>query len=537
MTDARCLVDIPFADVQGGILTGYGREGFPFARYGLVNVRDPAAGRAFVEALRNEVTTAVRWPSRRKALAPGRLEIPRPRVTLNLAFTFYGLLALEVPTRTLKGLPDEFVDGMAARCDILGDDTDENPRSNWDPIWLEKDRRNGPHILIMLNAQDDGSGRPVPELDALCARIETQCRESGGKLALLAGHRGPDERWQHLETVRDAQGRSTPKEHFGYTDGISDPVFEGQYAAGQEVERSIGFGATDGAGKWRPLAPGEFLLGWPDEAQEIPGSAMPLDFSRNGTFFAYRKLHQDAEGFTAWVDAAATQLQRVWKLTSFEEAKETLLAKMAGRWTDGVPLSAAPTYADWQEFNRRYPPKDGGTVRDDSERQRRLVDFLYHDDVEGTRCPITAHIRRANTRDMLDPRATEGPAVRMGSALNNRRRIIRRGLPYGKNGAPDKEHGVVMLVVCASLQRQFEFVQQQWMNYGLDSNAGNDTCPVIGNHGPGAKFVIAADPESGNPPFIATGLRQWVQTRGGDYFFMPSMTALRMIGMGVVDPT
>ena len=48
-----------------------------------------------------------------------------------------------------------------------------------------------------------------------------------------------------------------------------------------------------------PLAAGEFLLGWPDEAQEIPGSAMPLEFSRNGTFLAYRKLHQDIDAFAA----------------------------------------------------------------------------------------------------------------------------------------------------------------------------------------------------------------------------------------------
>jgi hypothetical protein len=94
-----------------------------------------------------------------------------------------------------------------------------------------------------------------------------------------------------------------------------------------------------------------------------------------------------------------------------------------------------------------------------------------------------------------------------------------------------------MLTLCASLARQFEFVQQQWLNYGLDFGLGNDTCPLVGNHAPDARFVIAADPASGNPPFIAGGLPQFVSTRGGDYFFMPSMTALRMIGMGVVDPT
>jgi Dyp-type peroxidase family len=403
-------------------------------------------------------------------------------------------------------------------------------------VWLQPDRTKGAHILVMLNAQDDGTGRPVPELDALCGEIAALCLGSG-KLTLLSGHRGPDPQWQTLQAIRDKQGLPCAKEHFGYTDGISDPVFQGQYAAGQGPERSIGFGASDGAGNWRPLATGEFLLGWPDEAQEIPGSAMPLEFSRNGTFVAYRKLHQDIAAFNAWVDATAAELQQVWQLGTLTEARETLLAKMAGRWSDGVPLAAAPTYDEWQEFNRIYPPRGDHAVRDDSERQRRLVDFLYQPDPAGTKCPMTAHIRRANTRDMLDPRGDGPAASRMGSALNNRRRIIRRGLPYGTDGAADDEHGVLMLVVCASLQRQFEFVQQQWINYGLDSNAGNDTCPVIGNHGDGAKFVIAADPKSGRPPFFARGLKQWVQTRGGDYFFMPSMSALRMIGMGVVDPT
>jgi deferrochelatase/peroxidase EfeB len=141
---------------------------------------------------------------------------------------------------------------------------------------------------------------------------------------------------------------------------------------------------------------------------------------------------------------------------------------------------------------------------------------------------------------MLAPTGTEG------SVLNNRRRILRRGLPYGDSSpgvSDDAEHGIIMLVVCASLFRQYEFVQQQWINYGLDSSAGNDTDPLVGNHatggaqGPKAKFVIASDPKTGRPPFIANGLPQFVETRGGEYFFVPSMTALRMIGMGTIDPT
>ncbi len=142
---------------------------------------------------------------------------------------------------------------------------------------------------------------------------------------------------------------------------------------------------------------------------------------------------------------------------------------------------------------------------------------------------------------MLDPFLyAEDPAKRGGSVLNNRRRMLRRGLPYGaarEDGDDTDEHGIVMLAACANLFRQFEFVQQQWMQYGLDFNSGNDTCPIIGNHDAESKFVIASDGASGKPPFFCSGMPQFVETRGGDYFFVPSMTALRMIASGLVDPT
>ena len=80
-------------------------------------------------------------------------------------------------------------------------------------------------------------------------------------------------------------------------------------------------------------------------------------------------------------------------------------------------------------------------------------------------------------------------------------------------------------------------MQQQWVNYGSDANAGNDTDPLIGLHGSKAKFVIPGDPSSGRPPFIADALPQFVETRGGAYFFMPSMSALQMLGLGIIDPT
>ena len=214
-----------------------------------------------------------------------------------------------------------------------------------------------------------------------------------------------------------------PKEHFGFTDAISDPAFEGQVPHAQAAIRCVGQGKTDGAGNWSPLATGEFLLGWPDEAQEIPGGALPLSFSRNGTFMAYRKLHEDVAGFEAWIAATAAKLGALWGIADPEAARQTLRAKLAGRWQDGVPLIAAPTYADWQDFNRLYPDPENGAVN--PERQHRLVAFGYRDDPAGIACPIGAHSRRMSTRDMLDPHGTDpDPKHRAGSALNNRRRRI-----------------------------------------------------------------------------------------------------------------
>jgi len=73
------------------------------------------------------------------------------------------------------------------------------------------------------------------------------------------------------------------------------------------------------------------------------------------------------------------------------------------------------------------------------------------------------------------------------------------------------------------------------MNYGLDFEAGNDTCPLVGSRADPTKHVVPGS--ASTPTFIAGNLPEFVSTRGGDYFFLPSLTAIRMIAMGTVDPT
>ena len=581
-------VVLDLADIQGNVLNAYGKQGYPVGRFMLFHIPAAHGGRRFVMDLLPLVTTAQRWTGGDAANAA----VPRPRVAVNIAFTFPGLVALETPTRTLRGLPDEFIDGMAKRAPMLGDDyhrpaSDASPNSrafleSWDKVWRPSPNSSGPlgddravHILVTLNAGLETlqvtDKIASPAMEETTDAIKALAIKHG--VTLLEGHSldgaAP---YQDLSAIfaRDDAGQfllddkglpiPQPTEHFGFVDGISDPVFEGQYPDESPKAAAIGGGALDESGNWRPLATGEFLLGYPDEAQEPSGGALPLDFCRNGTFMAYRKLHQNVDAWDAFIAKSAEGLAKSFGIASVADARELLLAKMAGRWSDGVPTALASTLDEWRAFNAQYPKADPRKDRAAyDKRASALVDFGYAKDLKGSRCPMTSHVRRVNTRDGLDPIALtdDNPTLQTPatSVLNNRRRILRRGLPYGggaRTVAGSDDRGIVMLVVCADLFRQFEFVQQQWINYGLDSYSGNDTCPIVGNHslgdaepdetarkrnGPKAKFVVPAAEGSERPPYTVEGLPQFVETRGGDYFFIPSLTALSMIAMGTVDPT
>jgi deferrochelatase/peroxidase EfeB len=531
---------LDLADIQGNILRPYGRLGFPKARFIFLHIADAAAGRDFLWHLAPKITTSTRWES--KEAYPGQIIQHRPEVTFNVAFTFYGLVALDLPTTTLAHMPPEFIDGMAERANILGDLHGANKQQCWDDIWQNSAGDSKVHMMISLNAQMHPDGTPVAALASATEHVMALAAATGGKVRVLPGN-GPDKAlYQDSAAILDSSIKPTAQEHFGFTDGFGDPVFDGQYPVAEIADKAVGGGKIMPDQSWAPLATGEFLLGHPDEAQEIPGGLLPPEFVRNGTFMAYRKLQENVGAFHDYIDRTAILFARVMGVADLADAREILMAKIAGRWSDGVPLMAAPTLTEWRAFQAREAAaeqaKDKAAL---AAIERSYVDFKYRADPAGLKCPVAAHMRRANTRDMLDPTGSSAdPKDWNGSVLNNRRRILRRGLPYGPPNlevAADGEQGIIFMALCASLFRQFEFVQQQWMQYGLDFNVGNDTCPLVGNHGEAAKFIIPADPAGDKPPFICDRPPQFVDTRGGDYFFIPSMTALRMIAMGTVDPT
>ena len=280
-------------------------------------------------------------------------------------------------------------------------------------------------------------------------------------------YQGPNPPYQEMEALVEPNPDGPPgsvrfsrMEHFGFTDGFGDPVFEGQYPDSVVNHRVIGQGKLTAEQNWVPLATGEFLLGYPDEAQEIPGAAVPLGFCRNGAFLAYRKLHQNVKSFADYISTTATQYGACNDLTQ-QQAEETLKAKMAGRWTDGVPVVVAPTYNEWQAFRDRLAKAKADNNQPELDRlNRTFTDFTYAGDADGSKCPFSSHLRRSNPRDMLDPTVVASPSKKDGpkdtSVLNNRHRLLRRGLPYGGstpiNSDQEEQGGFITLSLCKPFQ-------------------------------------------------------------------------------------
>lgn len=518
-------------DIQGNIIKGYGRYGFPKARYIFYRINHERMGREFVKQLLPLLTHGAPWQ-----------EGAKPNATTNIAFTYSGLKQLGLPRQSLQSFPEEFTMGMKGRKDILGDDDSSDP-DNWDPIWQEEQQV---HIWLSIN------GTHIEAIEERYEHIYSILAETQGGVEQLHGHRGAGGRtdcaYQDASAIY-IDGQPSAREHFGYVDGISEPYFQGSCANPGQV---IGGGkvtrySPNTEEGWEPLETGEFLLGHRDEADEYPASAVPRLLSQNGTFMVYRKLHENVGSFNSY-------LSNVGK--DFPGGEEAVAAKFAGRWRNGAPITSFPTQALADQFiarlvaakNKFYAAPEG-TAKEAAEAiylelKKQLVAFKYDNDLDGAKCPVGAHVRRANPRGALET-GVKG-AFQTPGALTNRRRMLRRGLPYGEvddSTRDEGEHGIIFMAINASIKRQFEFVQQQWMNYGNDFKLSNDRDPLIGNHQRGAdgrpegRAIIEGDRQTQQPPFFCGSIPRLVETRGGDYFFLPSITALHLIAAGTIDPT
>jgi Dyp-type peroxidase family len=267
-------------------------------------------------------------------------------------------------------------------------------------------------------------------------------------------------------------------DHFGFRDRLSQPVIEG---SGEEP--------TPGSGA--PIKAGEFILGYPDENGIVADRPRPEILARNGSYMAYRRLQEHVGKFRDFLRQHGESRQE----------QELIAAKLMGRWRSGAPLVLSPE-------------KDDPALGADPKRNN---DFNYKEmDPHGYAVPLGSHARRMNPRDT--------------AANMNRRRMIRRGATYGPylpEDAPDDgaDRGIAAFVICGSLIRQFEFAQNVWANDPNFHELGNERDPIIGNQDGTFEFKIPKRPIRKK----ISGLPAFTTVRGGAYFFLPGIKALRYL--------
>ncbi len=300
---------------------------------------------------------------------------------------------------------------------------------------------------------------------------------------------------------RNGEDDRKPLEHFGFVDGISNPLFfRGQLTGALTREGSEG---KERFARYDPFAPLSLVL------TKDPNNSNALAY---GSYLVFMKLEQNVAAFQDSIRKLAKQKLGI--------ATDLAEAMVMGRFKDGTPLTRSsrpgmnPISNDFSYFHS-----------------------LADDDRAGLHCPLHAHIRKVNRRDSYRDI-----------------RIVRRGITYGlrmqrENGdwlefaddlPPTKGVGLLFASYQRDIERQFGTIFKHWAME--DSQSGYD--PILGQLAPG-KRGRAQGPQIwrnrwGNDPNAVTkaiscpleGFNSFVSLKGGEYFFVPSIGFLRSLKRG-----
>jgi len=382
-----------------------------------------------------------------------------------IAFSFAGLARLGIKETDRHPFPTPFRSGMGS--ELREKLLRDEPRAQWH--WSDVGGAAGRQTVHVLVAQwyreGADSKMPVPNPRAF-DRIIVESRPN---------------------SFCEEDGKTVLREPFGFRDGISQPVIRGL----RDTEEDATNQAKADAGVFyedRVIAPGEFIVGYRNEYDELtysPNVQRWTDargrFTLNGSYLAVRQIQQNVE-----------------KFRSFEAANEGVAEKLMGRQKNGLPLSWKPT--------------PGKTISTSA-----LNAFRYQvEDANGFTCPLGAHIRRANPRDSL------GVDVASGIKSSKLHRLLRRGRPYLEKGELERV-GLFFIACNADLERQFEFIHQRWLRNFRFQDLFHEDDPIVGS--PTKKHFTIPGLPSGDQ----VSLEAFTETKGGGYFFLPGIKALKFI--------
>lgn len=485
-----------FRDIQGILRFGYGR--LTEAVFLLLNIRDIRAAQQWLASA--PISNAVAG-------------VAAPLTALQVAFTSQGLLRLGVSEEIMSGFSIEFRAGMSAepgRSRLLGDLEASAPQ-----YWTWGGPGREPHMITLLYAQPGHLSQWVKAVqgDLWASAFEV--------LSSLP--------------TSDMGG----KEPFGFADGLSQPTLDWdgiKHPSATEAEYS------------NVSCLGEFVLGYPNEygrytdrplvkrtspggtiLPPVLGAADMCDFGKNGSYLVVRTLEQDVPGFWKFAQKNAGPNAGL---------RDAFAGSMVGRMRDGTPL-----------VGMQPEPIPGIVPAAAAQNQ-----FTFDEDPKGTRCPFGAHIRRANPRnaDLPTPPAHGLEKVLQFVGLGKRtlqsdakasarfHRILRRGREYGTPISPEdaishgddgSSRGLHFICLAANISRQFEFLQGAWMMNSKFDAMTDESDPLLGNRQTisGAVTDTFSRPQDSGICDRVTDLPRFITVKGGAYFFLPSLSAIRYL--------
>lgn len=277
-------------------------------------------------------------------------------------------------------------------------------------------------------------------------------------------------------------------EHFGYVDGISDPVFFEADWSTYKANNDLPADADDVADprlKFDPRRGSELVL--------APDPFVDGNDNARGSYLVFRKLEQNVRVFKQ----AEQQLAQNLGLPDADRKRAG--ASLIGRFEDGTPVMLS---------------EQNGLIN-----SHVLNNFAYGF-ANDSRCPYNAHIRKVNSRE------------------SNRQKhaIVRRGMPYGIRTddpndddlatKPETRVGLLFMAYQRDIGKQFEVIQRDWVNNNhFPNGVSSGTDPIIGQGNVVAGNVTAVWGDWDSRRQIA--LASFVTMKGGEYFFAPSMAFLR----------
>jgi len=326
-------------------------------------------------------------------------------------------------------------------------------------------------------------------------------------------------------------------EPFGFADGISQPII--REAPRYRRLKDRGENVED----HHLVFAGEFVLGYPNnlgyfppspsvsafsdphdvlravamdprperDADIVPPADARNDLGYNGTYLVVRQLEQDVPAFYNFLERASDEIAAHPRRPGVRRPQLPIWVgpRLVGRWKSGSSLVRNPDRSG-------LPPRDN--------------DFLFDEDPHGANCPLGAHVRRSNPRDSLEP--SDDDARRAAElAVSNRHRVLRVGRPYLLK---DGREGLVFMCLNSDIERQFEFIQQNWILGKSFHTLENEIDPILGAAPEPSVFTI---PTPSGPlrvkcmgPFLRENQREALVTvRGAGYFFIPGRRAFEYL--------